>query len=112
MNLGEAPILRRRLLITNNKTHLFLHLFLLFSSQINSKSEANQNSEPTSDLLPHEFSESKPKAFDNQASEDEESFLPIHYAAFVANAVETGVRDATDLFENIEPTLYKNSKFF
>ena len=32
---------------------------------------------------------------------------PLHYAAYVARAVESGLNDATELFEVIEPALYK-----
>lgn len=39
-----------------------------------------------------------------------EDDFPIHYSSYVAKAVETGVKDASLLFETIEPALYKNSK--
>jgi hypothetical protein len=47
--------------------------------------------------------------YDGEESFSEDDF-PIHYAAYVANAVETGVKDATELFEKIEPELYRKSK--
>ncbi|CAL8111500.1 unnamed protein product [Orchesella dallaii] len=33
--------------------------------------------------------------------------FPIYYAAYIANAVESGVREANNLYETIEPDLYK-----
>ncbi|XP_021946283.1 peroxidasin homolog [Folsomia candida] len=35
--------------------------------------------------------------------------FPIHYAAYVQNAIETGVKDATELYEKIEPELYNKN---
>lgn len=37
--------------------------------------------------------------------------FPIHYAAYVQNAIETGVKDATELYEKIEPELYNKSEY-
>lgn len=48
---------------------------------------------------------------DSLLNEEGDDFdFPIHYASYVTNAVETGVKEATELFEKIEPALYKKSK--
>jgi hypothetical protein len=48
------------------------------------------------------------EVFDEDISLGQDHF-PIHYAAYVANAVETGKKDATELYEKIEPALYKKN---
>lgn len=47
--------------------------------------------------------------FDDGSTLGQDDF-PIHYASYLANAVETGVKDATELYEQIEPALYKKSE--
>lgn len=50
------------------------------------------------------------------SSKDEENSssslfpFPIYYAAYIANAVESGVREANNLYETVEPDLYKKGK--
>jgi len=48
-----------------------------------------------------------PKEASNQVEGPED--FPIHYAPYISRAVESGLSEATELFESIEPQLYKRN---
>jgi hypothetical protein len=88
------------------KLYLFAPAFLLclsFSTTCSSAAEVLPPGNPNRQKFFRDLN------VGSDLNEDDITY-PIHYAAYVAHAVETGVKDATDLFENIEPELYRKSE--
>jgi len=52
-----------------------------------------------------------PPCFSSRFGSFKDSREEITHYAYVSNAVESGVKEADDLFDSIEPQLYKNGMF-